>query len=146
VLAACASSGDTIDGTITLVDSDGDMGSWDSCEGDGGFADFSDGTSVSIDDQDGRRIGASSLENVTAAHIQELGDELPDEMGDSAQEALDLMENLEGILCVFTFHADSVEDAEIYVIEVGSRRGEQSYTKEDMEANNWRVFLSIGDL
>lgn len=151
VLAACAgSTGDSVEGVVILTDfdsvSDGgdDMGTWNDCEGQGGYSDISDGINVSIEDQDGRRIGASSLQNIAESDLDRFV-ETQDDFGESTEEVLGLLKQLEGVVCVFTFQADSVEDAEIYVLKVGSRRGELSYTKEQMEEQDWFINVSLGD-
>ena len=144
-LAACSSSGDTLKGTVLLTDMDGGMGAWDDCEGNGGYSDMSDGVNVSIEDQDGRAVGASSLQNISEADLSQLAED-SDFAGDSAEEALELLEDLEGLVCAFTFEADDVESSEIYVITIGSKRGEQSYTRKQLEERNWWVSLSIGDV
>ena len=72
--AACGGDGpgNTITGFQTIVDLGADMGSWDDCEGTGGFSDITPNSFVEITNQDGKIIGATTLRNMTEDDLSAL--------------------------------------------------------------------------
>ena len=85
------------------------------CSGEGGYSDIQAGMPITVKDENGKILGATSL-------------------GEGSGSAFD---------CTFTYTFTDVGDASIYSIE-GGRRGAVSYTKDQMESQNWTVALQIG--
>jgi hypothetical protein len=86
-----------------------------SCEGADGYDDVQSGLQVTVSNEAGTVIGTGSLDT----------SEVTDEG------------------CRFNFRVDNVPVAKFYKIAVG-RRGELSYSYEDMKANSWSVSLTLG--
>lgn len=95
------------------------------CVGSGGFSDIQESAPVSLRDEEGKVIGSNRLGEGTLSEV--------------AGASLDADKT-----CAFRFTLTDVPDAEFYSIEVGSR-GEITYSKSDMEENDWMVELSLGD-
>jgi hypothetical protein len=85
------------------------------CITSGGYADIKVGTQITVTDQTGTIIGLGELEPI----------DLPDEDR-----------------CVFTFTID-VPEATFYTVAMG-RRGDLTYSKQDLEDAGWHVDLVIG--
>lgn len=124
--AADEADGDQITGTFTLTDSEGFFGTWNSCIGEGGFSDFGPGMNVTVRDGDGSVIGSWSTRSLTNAD-------------DEAETARSL-----DTWCIVAFEVELTDEADFYLINVG-RRGEISFTRDELAAQNWRVELSLGD-
>lgn len=123
VLAGCGVGGigkeaapKEITGSITLAAYDGYFGdSSGVCIGKGGYDDLRGGANVVVKDGKGAIIGSSKLG--TGSRVVNVG-------------------------CQFPINV-SVPDSDFYVLEV-SHRGEQTYSRADMEAKGYRVLLTIG--
>lgn len=107
---------DALSGTLVLADFDG----WEEtgatgCTGTGGYSDISEGAAVTVKDQDGRIIATSSLGKSHATSTT----------------------------CEFQFVITPLPRADFYSIEV-SHRGEVTYSKADLQAQDWTVALTLG--
>jgi hypothetical protein len=148
-LAACGGGGGSdslaVSGTFTLTDSEGFVGGWDSCSGDGGYDDFGPGMNVTVRDGDGSIVGTGTTESLEDADAPDIEAEegarggADGALGIAAMMAKDLMD---GTWCTVKFEVP-VKRAEFYEIEVG-RRGELSYSYEELEDNDWWVELNLG--
>ena len=70
---AAKDSGETLRGLAVLFDPDGSMeGSWDDCQGTGGYDDFSAGMSLKITGTNDEIVGSGSVVNVTDANIEDV--------------------------------------------------------------------------
>jgi hypothetical protein len=106
----------TITGTFDLYgDSNSVFVLGSACYGSGGYADIKAGMPVTVKDESGKILGATTLGTGTGGTYD----------------------------CKFTFSFTDVGDASVYSIE-GGRRGAVSYTKAQMEQQNWMVGLQIG--
>lgn len=85
------------------------------CVAFGGYDDIQAGAQITVKDQTGTIIGIGELEPIYT---------------------------VDGDRCVFVFSLD-VPEATFYTLEMG-RRGEQAYSRQDLEQAGWRVDLSIG--
>jgi hypothetical protein len=121
VLGRATEKHHTVKGEMTL----NDYGSFrydkigDSCSGDGGYSDIDEGATVSVKNQSGTLIGSGRLGPGTV-------------QGGSTLK-----------WCVFPFEVGGVKDAEFFQVEV-SHRGGLSYSKAEMQANDWTVHASLG--
>lgn len=107
----------TINGTFTLYgDSDSISTIGATCEGDGGYSDLAPGMPITVKDENGKILGATTLGTGTGSSNQ----------------------------CTFTFVLDGVGEANIYSVE-GGRRGAVSYPRSQLESAGWTVALSIGN-
>jgi len=107
----------TINGTFVLNgDSDSILTLGTTCWGDDGYSDLAPGMPITVKDESGKILGATSLGTGT---------------GNSSR-------------CTFTFVLDGVGDANIYSVE-GGRRGAVSYPRSQLEDSGWTVALSIGN-
>jgi hypothetical protein len=95
---------------------DSELGS--DCQGSGGYSDIGPGTSVTVRNETGDTIGTGDLGE-----------------GDFA----------EGFGCDYPFTVEDVPNAKFYRVEV-SHRGEVEYSHAEMEANDWEVSVSLGDV
>jgi hypothetical protein len=86
------------------------------CQGTSGYDDVEPGLQVTISDQSGTVIGTGALDSGQA---QEAG-------------------------CVFHFEVNNIPVASFYKVAVG-RRGEISYSQDQMKQASWSVELSLGD-
>lgn len=91
------------------------------CSGLGGYSDMDAGADVTVKDQDGSLIATGSL---GPGEISFLEDPFR--------------------ACAFRFTVNGVPDASFYEVEVG-RRGGLTYSKAEMEAQDWTVEASLGD-
>ena len=107
----------TITGTLALVDTDsqGGLDEGDLCSGSGGYDDIGPGADVKVTDGKGELIGSSNLG----------------------------VGKYNGFACSFEFTVESVRDADFYSVEV-SHRGGLSFSKAEIEANDWTVGASLG--
>lgn len=87
----------------------------DGCTGAGGYSDISEGVQFTVKDASDALIGFGA-------------------MTDSRY--------VDAFHCTFEGHAE-VSDSAIYSVEVG-RRGAVLFNRSDLEANGWRVELSLG--
>jgi hypothetical protein len=85
------------------------------CEGSGGYADIAVGTGVLVKDGDGKTLATSRLD-------------------DSASTIFGI--------CRFTFSVE-VPDAPFYAVSVG-RRGELTYSRDELAARAWIVGFTLG--
>lgn len=118
----------TVNGTIILIGQDNfaadtslNPKEGERCTGYKGFDDIKPGASIRALDGGGDIVGSSSLPdlgNVVRIRPQVLG-------------------------CEFTWMIE-VKDADFYVFEIANRNG-PSFSRADLEANEWAVGLSIGD-
>ena len=116
--AACDSGGATLTGTFVLFDTSGSIGGGESrCFGTGGYSDIDEGAEVAVHDEEGDLIGSSQL---------------------------DSGEPIEELACEFRFVIEDLPDAKFYSIEV-SQRGDVTFSKSELEEQDWKVELSLGD-
>jgi hypothetical protein len=86
------------------------------CQGTSGYDDVERGLQVTISDQSGTVIGTGALDS---GQVLEAG-------------------------CVFRFEVNNIPVANFYKVAVG-RRGEISYSLDQMKQMSWSVELSLGD-
>ncbi len=99
---------------FALIDLDGV-----SCAGGtGGYNDVGPGMSVVVRNNDGQVIGTGSL-------------------GDNG-------EKIESVACEWTALVEDVPSGEDYYAVTVGRRGEQVYTGDELEEQNWEISLSLG--
>lgn len=137
----------SITGEFTLTDTESVMGEATSCRGTGGYDDFGAGMNVTVKNGRGQIVASGSTENIPADYLAEddLDAKSDDEVGSdtdemSDDEKLDLFFDYIGCVVIFEVEVP-VED--FYSIEVG-RRGDLSYSYEDLEEMDWAVALSLG--
>jgi hypothetical protein len=120
LLALTTTSTRTVEGSATLVDSDFSRQSVGaSCSGSGGYSDLRAGASMRLADGEGATIATTNL--------------APGVVPRSGR-------------CLFSFTFDEIPDVDFYAVTIGGgRRGELSYSREELEAKNWEIDLSIGD-
>lgn len=143
-------AGDQLRGVAVLFDMDGSIeGSWDDCEGTGGYGDFGAGMRLSVKGSDGEVVGSGDVTNVDESMMDTLS-EMNDKSGwlsdgpESPEDIEELLRDGEGFMCVLYFEAD-IKDSDFYAIELGSR-GDLSYSREDLEENGFTVSFSLGDM
>lgn len=118
VLLLLSNAGQTHEITGSFVVFDDDASSSDCRLGmDGGYSDIGPGTAVEVRNETGETIAAGRLG-----------------VGESI-----------GLGCNFPIEVHDVPDAKFYRIGVG-RRGELSYSKDEIEARDWEVAFQLGDL
>lgn len=146
LLSACGSSGDDITGVFALIDYDGNMeGSWDECSGTGGYGDLDDGSFVKLENELGDRIGGSTLRSISEDDLDTLvaanhatswaGSDMSDDEVRSGPE------DYQGFMCVWMFEFEDVPEADVYVLEVGTR-GEGTYTRAQLVEEDF--FIAVG--
>lgn len=128
-------------------------GDWDTCEGTGGYGDFSAGMQLSIKGKDDEIVGTGSVVNITSENIidvakAELDGENPigveaNTVDEAADEVRDFLVTGEGMLCALYFEAE-IETSD-YSIELGDR-GDLSYARSELDKTGWVVSSSLGDL
>lgn len=149
LVLASGSDDPTLTGEFSLSDTDSISGSAESCRGTGGYSDFGPGMNVTVRDGSGEIIASS---NTTSLDVEtyfgsdessELEDEARSEGDDDMdpEELADLMFDVLG--CTVTFEVQ-VPEADFYAIEVG-RRGELSYSRDELAERDWNVSLTLGD-
>jgi len=99
----------------TFVLLDRGVGPDTACRGDGGYDDIRAGTQVRVKDGSGTVLATGDLVGGTRS----------------------------GARCTFTLEILDVPKVDFYSVEVG-RRGELSYSFEEMEENDWTVAFSLG--
>lgn len=104
----------TLAGTFTLIDS-GIRGSDDNCFGSGGYDDIQAGVSVTVRDGGGSLLATGRL-------------------GPGVRQEL--------VTCTFEFEVPSLPMSDFYSVEVG-RRGELSYSFDELDSMGWRVAFSL---
>lgn len=117
----------TIAGSLQLLAGDGSFSdknfvalgtnNGDFCSGTGGFDDLDGYLNVVISDGSGNII---ATESTSSGEYQKYPE-----------------------ACSFEFTIDDVPDTDFYEIKIG-RRGGPTYSREELEAANWRIDLSIG--
>jgi hypothetical protein len=133
LLAACGGNGETgaesqpspspttqkLYGTMTLVTGGQSLRrSGDDCEGKGGYDDLQEGTQVRILSEDGDLVATTAFD---------LGEIVTDPFG-----------------CRWNFEVEVPNDLDFYSVEA-SHRGGISYSRSELEDENWIVHLSIGE-
>jgi hypothetical protein len=131
-------------GTYLLVDRGGDIGgSYDSCYGTGGYRDVQSGMEIEIADGDGTRLATTALRNVSG--VDEAREYLEVAEGSEDAENLDQLESLASRLCLFVFDVE-LPEVDSYEFTSGSgRRGTVTYSKAEMEDNDWAISITLGD-
>jgi hypothetical protein len=119
-LAACGGGkGNTINGTFTLQGNSLQAGNFiaydGGCDGTGGYDDIKTGLQVTVSNEAGTVIANGAL--------------------GTGKET--------GGGCQFPFKVERVPEAKFYKIAVG-RRGELSYSHEELQAANWNVNFTLG--
>jgi hypothetical protein len=120
--------GHTIRGTVLLSDTafgeyetlSVNVDSDGTCYGTGGYADMERGATVTVRDGAGNIIASSRL-------------------GPGKGEATDIVAS-----CEFKFYLDDVPDADFYGVEV-AHRGEVTYSRQELQRQDWKVDLSLGE-
>ena len=107
-----------ITGTFLLSGTEGEdfFSDGGGCQGTSGYDDVEPGLQVTISDQSGTVIGTGALDS---GQVLEAG-------------------------CVFRFEVNNIPVASFYKVAVG-RRGEISYSLDQMKQASWSVELSLGD-
>jgi len=148
-------NGKTIRGIAMLVDTDGSIeGSWDSCEGTGGYDDFEAGMRLSVKGKSDEIVGSGNVVNITDDNIDDVvqaefdGDDpigLDADTPEEAEDELrDLLENGGGMLCMLYFEA-AIEPSEYYSVELASR-GDLSFSRKELDEQGFVVGISLGDI
>lgn len=148
-------NGRTVRGIVALYDTEGSLeGSWDDCEGTGGYSDIGAGMSLKVKGANDEIVGSGSVVNISEENIEDVAQAELD--GDHAmgleattpeantEELRDLLELGESISCILYFEA-SIEPSDYYSIEL-SERGALNYSKEELAEKGYVVGFSIGDL
>lgn len=91
------------------------------CSGGGGYSDIREGTSVVVTDDAGKTLGLGQLQ---AGSAQLNAYQAP-------------------VICKFHFAVPDLPDSRFYKVEV-SHRGEQTYSKQQLESSLWLVTLTLG--
>jgi hypothetical protein len=128
------SGGHELEGTFTLPDRAGIVGTWTICRGGGGFDDFGPDMNVTVRDGAGVIIGSGSTRNLSEDDLTSGREELRSAAAFASTRGRDF--------CAVTFSIP-VGDAGFYSVGVGSR-GERTYSREELEATNWWVQMSLG--
>ena len=125
------SPGHTLTGTISVPLHGANPGPahtgilWQSgepCSGRGGYSDMGTGTQVVVKDGNGSVIATGHPTGGTAT------------ITDTGEEGT----------CIFSWNVEGVPDSDFYSVEV-SHRGAITYSKADMESNNWTLALALGN-
>jgi len=147
-------------GVAVLFDSGEDpaiTGSWDECEGTGGYSDFGAGMNISLTDREGDIVGTGSVENITEARLTEIVemDRIATDAGNvligidatdrtaAEDELRSLLKLTEGTTCMLYFSAE-VEESDYYSVELASR-GALDYSMQEMTESAWILSISLGD-
>jgi len=137
----------TITGSVVLFDAAGDGigGSLSNCYGAGGYDDIDSGTQVMVKNGDGKILATTTLHPGAG---QTAGDVLAD-------GAVTTTTTYDGygssflntvVRCTFPFEVEVPSGEKFYSVTVGSNghRGTLTYSKADMEKNDWKVDVSLG--
>lgn len=140
VVATGGEDGQTLTGEFTLTDTDSVSGTAESCRGTGGYSDVGPGMNVTVRNGSGEVIASGNTESLDAEEY--FGTE-EEEGGESTspQERAETMFEVLGCTVVFE---TKVPKEDFYVIAVG-RRGELSFSRQELEELNWNVSLTLGD-
>lgn len=144
VVATGGEDGQTLTGEFTLSDTDAVTGTAESCRGTGGYSDFGPGMNVTVRKGSGEIVASGNTESLSAEeHFATEVEEDSEEGAESTspQEIAETMFDLLGCTVVFEIE---VPKEDFYAIAVG-RRGELSYSRQELEELNWNVSLTIGD-
>lgn len=143
VNAAKSSGPHDVVGTYLLMDeSEEVLGSFDDCEGSGGYGDFAAGADVTVYDGDGNEVGSTVLENVDSE--DEAREYLEATSGEDGADIADTVVNDDYTYCLLVFDV-AVDDAEEYSIEIGDgHRGAQDYDRSDLVESDWTVAITLG--
>jgi hypothetical protein len=157
--AVFGSSTDTLTGVFSLRSSNSATGDWDTCEGDGGYSDLDAGVPVRIENQDGKRIGAATLQNLSSEHVATLAqleldgfetgtmlvpiDEMDDMSVEAVASSMERTMEVTALLgwCNWYWQAE-VETADIYNFEIG-KRGDIDLDRAELEADGFLVTVGI---
>lgn len=90
----------------------------DTCFGQGGYDDIKAGIGVTVRDGESNIVGSGRLDNIPGEHPTR---------GE----------------CILSGDVE-VGDADFYAVEVG-HRGEQTYSREELDGRGWMVLLELGD-
>lgn len=132
-------------GYLTVSGGDGHVsGTWDDCEGTGGYADLDPGMFVTISDAAGIKVGGSSLTSVSPVDFHWLATTrfFASERIANPNEVEALLEELEGFTCMMVFEVD-VAKSDFYTLSTG-KRGESTYSYEELAADDFVIGLEIG--
>ena len=143
----------TLRGIFVLEDSDGVVGRWDSCRGEGGYDDFGAGMNVRVRDGDGAVVGSGSTRSMSQAVLADAAyvDAVQGAGGAegvevSAEDVEDYREVLEELVrlgyCAVYFDVE-IDDTDFYAVEIG-RRGEMVFSRDELAASDWTVSLYLG--
>jgi hypothetical protein len=142
-------------GIAVLYDQGGDItGTWDDCQGTGGYSDWGAGMNLSIRGRNDEIVGSGSVLPVTddlLPTLVEMDRQTSPFIGlnaadpDAAKTELrNLLESTEANSCWLYFSAE-LEDSDFYSIEIG-KRGGLDYSRADLEERHYIVSLNLGDL
>ncbi|MCJ7491306.1 MAG: hypothetical protein MUP15_04025 [Dehalococcoidia bacterium] len=109
----------TVHGTMTVPARDSYLELGKPCSGAGGYSDMEAGTQVVVKNGEGNTIATGRLNSGIGKFYV-------------------------GPACSLSFDIEGVPDSDFYSIEV-SHRGAMSYSKGDMESNNWTLALALGN-
>ena len=109
----------TVQGDFLLTDTSTTGGGIDdsgvSCQGDGGYSDIGPGTNVTVKNEKGELLATTTLGTGSGGSTY----------------------------CEFKFMLTVPDNAKFYTFEVG-RRGELSYSHDEMDSSGWSVGASLG--
>ncbi|MFZ4433862.1 MAG: hypothetical protein ACOYOQ_11780 [Microthrixaceae bacterium] len=135
-------SSTTMVGTYVLYDESGDIeGSVTDCEGTGGYSDFTEGQDLTVRDGQGTIIGAGQVRHPT--DVTDLQNHSTADERDTFAQVWDKLSDDSSFGCVLVFDVE-VKDADFYELTLG-RRGTQTWTRAELEAQDFRVSVSLGD-
>lgn len=153
---SATTNGKTLRGISMLFDEDGGIeGSWDDCNGGGGYDDFSAGMRLSVKGTSDEIVGTGDVVNVTEANLEDVvraeldgGDESPIGLDSTTQEAgveelREFLETTEGTFCMLYFEAD-IESSDYYSVELASR-GDLSFSRTELAKQGYVVGVSLGN-
>jgi hypothetical protein len=138
----------TIRGIYTLTDIGAITGSWDSCQGDGGYSDFGGGEFITVTNEKGDTIGGGTTRNLVEsdAGVLQLDNDATGFYDDAQTDGgtiLDLYKSLESSICTVAFDID-VDISNFYTVEIG-HRGASTYSQADLQKDSFFINLSLGN-
>lgn len=134
--------GQTLTGEFTLTDTESVSGTAESCRGTGGYSDVGPGMNVTVRNGSGEIIASGNTESLDAEEHFGTEAEEDSEEGEESTSPQELAETMFEVLgCTVVFEID-IPKSEFYAIAVG-RRGELSYSREELEELNWNVSLTV---
>jgi hypothetical protein len=146
--------GNKIQGIAVLFDPDS-VGTWDDCQGTGGYDDFGAGMSLTVTGKSSdETVGTGSVQNIDEGMLDQIvamdwaADNLIglDETKDPAaakSELLQFLTDSEGTACLLYFEAD-IESSPYYSVELG-HRGALSYSQKELQARDYILSVDLGD-